>query len=123
MRYPTQNATLILMFVFIISSCIYKPAIKQGHILYLNDIEKVQVGMTKAEVEYLLNGKPIVTVNYSNDYVYLFKEENYHNPNIARESSRTTYPQVPDKKLTIYFDYNDTVTDKIIEDFVYPSED
>ena len=57
------------------SSWVYRIDIPQGNFLEQKDIDKLQIGMSKEQVKFVL-GSPVVTDAFNNDtwhYVYLFK--------------------------------------------------
>ncbi|MFD2166237.1 outer membrane protein assembly factor BamE [Thalassotalea euphylliae] len=57
------------------SSWVYRIDIPQGNYLEQKDIDKLQVGMTKEQVKFVL-GTPVVIDSFENDtwhYVYQFK--------------------------------------------------
>lgn len=57
------------------SSWVYRIDIPQGNYLEQKDIDKLQVGMTKEQVKFVL-GSPVVQDTFENDiwhYVYKFK--------------------------------------------------
>lgn len=57
------------------SSWVYRIDIPQGNYLEQKDIDKLQVGMTKEQVKYIL-GSPVIVDSFENDtwhYVYQFK--------------------------------------------------
>jgi outer membrane protein assembly factor BamE len=57
------------------SSWVYRIDIPQGNFLEQKDIDKLQIGMTKEQVKFVL-GSPVVTDAFNHDtwnYVYRFK--------------------------------------------------
>ena len=57
------------------SSWVYRIDIPQGNYLEQKDIDRIQVGMTKEQVKFIL-GSPVVVDSFENDtwhYVYKFK--------------------------------------------------
>jgi|TARA_B110000014_G_scaffold174532_1_gene124638 outer membrane protein assembly factor BamE len=57
------------------SSWVYRIDIPQGNYLEQKNIDKIQVGMTKEQVKFIL-GSPVVLDSFDNDswnYVYRFK--------------------------------------------------
>ncbi|GHF81750.1 outer membrane protein assembly factor BamE [Thalassotalea marina] len=67
-----------LIAVLTLSACtgwIYRIDIPQGNFLEQKDIDKLQIGMTKEQVKFVL-GTPVVTDAFNDDvwhYVYRFK--------------------------------------------------
>ena len=55
-----------------LAGCIYRLQIPQGSILDVEDIERLEIGMTKAQVEYLLGAPSLATTLNSQrwDYVH-----------------------------------------------------
>lgn len=72
------RTTLLLVLALGLSACsswVYRIDIPQGNYLEAKDIEKLQIGMTKEQVKFVL-GSPVVTDSFDNDtwhYVYKFK--------------------------------------------------
>lgn len=66
---------LMMMATLCLAACIYHAPIQQGNLLDAKDIDQVKVGMTQAQVRYVL-GTPMVSDPFSNnrwDYVYYLK--------------------------------------------------
>jgi outer membrane protein assembly factor BamE len=58
------------------SGCIYRMPVQQGNFLEDKELDKVQIGMTRTQVRYLL-GTPMVADPFENarwDYVYTLKQ-------------------------------------------------
>ncbi len=72
------HRSLLLVLALSLSACsswVYRIDIPQGNYLEKTDIEKLQVGMTKEQVKYVL-GSPVVVDSFEPDrwhYVYQFK--------------------------------------------------
>ena len=72
------RTTLLLVLAIGLSACsswVYRIDIPQGNFLESKDIEKLQVGMTKEQVKFVL-GTPVLIDSFNNDtwhYVYQFK--------------------------------------------------
>jgi outer membrane protein assembly factor BamE len=75
------NARAALVFVSLfgallaIAGCVYKPNIQQGNLLEVEDVEKVETGMTRSQVRYLL-GTPMLADPFDPqrwDYIYTFR--------------------------------------------------
>jgi outer membrane protein assembly factor BamE len=59
----------------LLSACIYRIDIQQGNLLEQSDIEQVEVGMTRSQVQFLL-GTPMVADSFHQDrwdYAYYLK--------------------------------------------------
>jgi len=71
------RASIIVLTLFIsaCSSWVYRIDIPQGNYLEQKSIDKIQVGMTKEQVQFIL-GSPVVIDAFDSDswnYVYRFK--------------------------------------------------
>lgn len=72
------HKSLFLVLALSLSACsswVYRIDIPQGNYLEKKDIDKLQVGMTKEQVKYIL-GSPVVVDSFNKDtwhYVYQFK--------------------------------------------------
>jgi outer membrane protein assembly factor BamE len=56
----------------LLGGCVYRPDIQQGNLLTMEDIRKVEVGMSRSQVRFLL-GTPMVSDPFAPhrwDYVY-----------------------------------------------------
>lgn len=68
------------------SACVYRVPIQQGNFLEAKDIDQVTVGMTQAQVRYVL-GTPMVIDPFSKDrwdYVYYLKKGQMRDPEQRR---------------------------------------
>ncbi len=69
---------LSVVLVLSLASCsswVFRRDIPQGNYLEQNDIDKLQIAMTKEQVKFIL-GSPVLVDSFSNDtwhYVYKFK--------------------------------------------------
>ena len=69
---------LLLTFAFSLSACsswVYRIDVPQGNYLEQKDIDKLQIGMTKDQVKFIL-GSPVLVDSFNNEtwhYVYSFK--------------------------------------------------
>jgi outer membrane protein assembly factor BamE len=64
------------------SACVYHAPIQQGNLLDAKDIDQITVGMTQAQVRYVL-GTPMVADPFSSnrwDYVYYVKTSRMPEP-------------------------------------------
>ncbi len=71
MRPALKTITLIAC-ALALSACVYRPAIQQGNLLKVEEIEQVVPGMTRSQVRYLL-GTPMVSDPFNPqrwDYIY-----------------------------------------------------
>ena len=92
------TSALLLAFVLAgTTGCVYRLAIQQGNIAELEDVEQVQVGMTRSQVTFLL-GTPLVDDPFSGDrWDYVFYSR------VGRKKPVTRH------FLTVYFE-DDTVS-------------
>ena len=70
-----QYKTLVLFVILLATSCVYRPDLQQGNLLNIENIDRIQVGMTKSQIKYLLGG-PVVGTPYEEnrwDYIYLYQ--------------------------------------------------
>jgi outer membrane protein assembly factor BamE len=71
-----SHLTLIALALLIGSGCIYRMPVQQGNFLEDKELDKVQIGMTRTQVRYLL-GTPMVADPFETsrwDYVYTLKQ-------------------------------------------------
>lgn len=67
--------TSVLAAAFATGGCVYRPNIQQGNLLEVEDVEKVELGMTRSQVRYLL-GTPMLADPFDPqrwDYLYTFR--------------------------------------------------
>jgi len=65
-------ALALLVAATLLGGCVYRPDIQQGNLLTVEDIEQVQVGMSRSQVRFLL-GTPMISDPFAPqrwDYVY-----------------------------------------------------
>ena len=77
-RRPARHiATIaVLTAAMLVSACVFRIDVQQGNLLEQNDIEAVQVGMTRSQVRFLL-GTPVVEDPFHQDrwdYIYYFRK-------------------------------------------------
>ena len=75
---PPARRFLILVLTALLatSGCVYRINIQQGNVLETEDIEQVEVGMSRSAVQFLL-GTPMVSDSFHEerwDYPYYFKQ-------------------------------------------------
>jgi outer membrane protein assembly factor BamE len=66
---------LILPFLALCGGCVYQAALSQGNLLDQEDIDQVEVGMTRSQVRFLL-GTPMIDDPFHEnrwDYVYFLR--------------------------------------------------
>jgi outer membrane protein assembly factor BamE len=67
--------TALLCGGLLAAGCVYRPNIQQGNLLEVEDVEKVEPGMTRSQVRYLL-GTPMLADPFDPqrwDYIYTFR--------------------------------------------------
>jgi len=71
-----KSILLISLFCFALTSgCIYRASIAQGNLIKQEDLDQAEIGMTKAQVRFLL-GTPMIDDPFERsrwDYVYYLK--------------------------------------------------
>jgi outer membrane protein assembly factor BamE len=93
---------LLLVAILLTSGCVYQAALSQGNLLDQEDIDQVEVGMTRGQVRFLL-GTPMIDDPFHEnrwDYVYFLR--------IGRD--KATFK----RWISVYFD-GDNVTE-IVKD-------
>ena len=71
-----------LLLAFALSGCVYRMDIQQGNYLEGKTVDKLQVGMTRTQVRYLL-GTPMVPDMFNKDrwdYLYYFEHGHLSRP-------------------------------------------
>jgi outer membrane protein assembly factor BamE len=74
-RLPFGRLIALLLLAGLLGGCIYRMNIQQGNYLEGKTVDKVEVGMTRTQVRYLL-GTPMVPAPFNKDrwdYLYYFK--------------------------------------------------
>lgn len=72
----------VLLAVSVSQGCVYRMAIQQGNFLEPRSVDKLEIGMTRSQVRYLL-GTPMVPDTFDVDrwdYVYYLKKGRVHGP-------------------------------------------
>jgi len=74
MRKRIATLTLLLATV-LTSGCVYQAALSQGNLLDQEDVDQVEVGMTRSQVRFLLGTPMIADPFHENrwDYVYFLR--------------------------------------------------
>ncbi len=102
-----RNVCIVLALAMC-SGCVYRLALQQGNIAELEDVDRVEVGMTPSQVRFLL-GSPLVDDPFSDDrWDYVFMSR------VGRKDPQTR------KFLTVYFE--DGKVSRIIRDDPPPLE-
>jgi outer membrane protein assembly factor BamE len=89
---PSRHiAMALLLCLSLAQGCVYRMAIQQGNFLEPRSVDKLEIGMTRSQVRYLL-GTPMVPDTFDLDrwdYVYYLKKGRVHRP--------------VHRRLTVYF--------------------
>lgn len=75
-------AVALILTSLCLGGCVYRMTIQQGNFLEPRLVDKLEVGMTRAQVRYLL-GTPMVPNTFEADrwdYVYYLKKGRIHAP-------------------------------------------
>lgn len=97
--------SLLVALLLGASGCVYKVPIQQGNFLEPKDVDQVMVGMTEAQVRYVL-GTPMVVDTFTKDrwdYVYYLKKGRIRQPELRHfivyfENGNVTRIERSDKK-------------------------
>ena len=68
-------ALFILFAALAVSGCVYQAALSQGNLLDQEDVDQVEVGMTRGQIRFLL-GTPMIDDPFHQnrwDYVYFLR--------------------------------------------------
>jgi outer membrane protein assembly factor BamE len=68
--------TSLLLCLAVLNACVYRIDVQQGNLLEDNDIDAVQVGMTRSQVRFVL-GTPVVEDAFHHDrwdYIYYYRQ-------------------------------------------------
>jgi outer membrane protein assembly factor BamE len=96
MQRPVLIAS-ILLFLTLMTACVYQAPLSQGNLLKSEDLDQIEVGMTRSQVRFLL-GTPMIDDPFHKDrwdYVYYLR--------IGRDKASFK------RWVSVYFD-GDTVT-------------
>ncbi|WP_223670599.1 outer membrane protein assembly factor BamE [Kangiella shandongensis] len=86
---------VILLSTLAMTACIYTPSIQQGNILQQEEVNKIEPGMTKAQIAYVL-GKPALNTNLDDStWYYLY----YMKPSRGESRSKRLILHFVDDKL------------------------
>lgn len=75
MRLSSWLTTVVMAAALLGAGCVYELDVQQGNKLEQTDVEKVEVGMTRSQVRFLL-GTPVITDSFHDDrwdYLYYFR--------------------------------------------------
>jgi outer membrane protein assembly factor BamE len=65
-RLPLTRFALLLLATFCVSACVFRMDVQQGNLLDVEDVTKVEVGMTRKQVQFLL-GTPMISDTFHRD--------------------------------------------------------
>ena len=71
---------MIVLAALALAACVYRIDIQQGNLLDEDDINKVDLGMTRSQVQFLL-GTPMVSDSFHRDrwdYAYYYRRGRSH---------------------------------------------
>jgi len=60
----------LLLFLSLLAACVYRQDIPQGNYLEEEDIEEIEVGMTRSQVQFLLGTPMLKTPFHSDRWLY-----------------------------------------------------
>jgi outer membrane protein assembly factor BamE len=81
-RAPRLRLAVALLWLGLAQGCVYRMPIQQGNFLEPRSVDKLELGMTRSQVRYLL-GTPMVPATFDTDrwdYVYYLKRGRVHGP-------------------------------------------
>ena len=92
MMRPVPRATAavcsILFFALAASGCVYRMDIQQGNLLDREQVDQVEVGMTRSQVRFLL-GTPMVIDSFNADrWDYVYSLRRGHSRTVSRAPPR-----------------------------------
>lgn len=72
---PRLTLTAAIVAVGLLAGCVYRAPISQGNLIRQEDLDQVEVGMTRGQVRFLLGTPMIDDPFHANrwDYVYYLK--------------------------------------------------
>lgn len=68
-------SSCVLLILTVIGGCVYQAGLSQGNVLKQEDLDQVEVGMTRSQVRFLL-GTPMIDDPFHEkrwDYIYFLK--------------------------------------------------
>jgi len=67
-----KKLVFLLLLATFATACVYTPSIQQGNILQQDEVNKIEPGMTKSQIAFIL-GKPALNTNLDdNTWYYLY---------------------------------------------------
>jgi outer membrane protein assembly factor BamE len=81
---PAAALCACLLFAFAASGCVYRMDIQQGNLLDPEQVDQVEVGMTRSQVRFLL-GTPMVIDSFDADrWDYVYSLRRGHSRTVSR---------------------------------------
>src|SRR5690242_13262756 len=81
-RLPWARGAALVLLAALLGGCVYRMNIQQGNYLEGKTVDKLEVGMTRTQVRYLL-GTPMVPAPFHKDrwdYIYFFQHGRLRKP-------------------------------------------
>jgi outer membrane protein assembly factor BamE len=97
---------LALSMVFVLSGCVHYMTIQQGVQLQQSQIDQLQPGMSKTQVEYVLGTPNLIDPYHPDTWYYIY-------------TSMPSRQPMTEQKLAVYFNNDQLV--KVTGDFNIPS--
>ena len=75
MNFVARYFLIILSIIVLFSGCVYQANISQGNLIEADDVDQIEIGMTKNQIRFLL-GTPMIDDPFNEDrwdYVYYLK--------------------------------------------------
>lgn len=81
---PISGLTAVLLLAVVATGCVYRMDIQQGNLLDVEQIDQVEVGMTRSQVRFLL-GTPMVIDSFNPDrWDYVYRLQRGHSRKIEK---------------------------------------
>lgn len=75
-NHRKRRVALLLLCLAAVNACVYRIDVQQGNLLEADDVDAVQVGMTRSQVRFVL-GTPVIEDPFRRDrwdYIYYFRQ-------------------------------------------------
>ena len=75
MNFLTRYFLIVLISIVLFSGCVYQANISQGNLIEADDVDQIEIGMTKNQIRFLL-GTPMIDDPFNEDrwdYIYYLK--------------------------------------------------
>jgi outer membrane protein assembly factor BamE len=84
MRPTRRAAATALLLAFVLAGCVYRMDVQQGNLLDAEQVDQVEVGMTRSQVRFLL-GTPMVIDSFDADrWDYVYSLRRGHSRDVTR---------------------------------------